>query len=52
VMERRGIGECIGSGRILQNWSVQKVTPHLQVETLIVRHGVECRKVKKIVEMG
>jgi hypothetical protein len=47
VMEQRGIGERIGSGRILQNWSVQKVTPRLQVETPIIRHGVECRKVKK-----
>jgi hypothetical protein len=47
----RGIGELIRSGRSLRNQGVQKVTPHLQVGTSIVRCGVECRRVKKNVKM-
>jgi hypothetical protein len=50
-MERRGIGELIRSGRSLRNQGVQKVTPHLHVGTPIVRHGIECRRVKKRVKM-
>jgi hypothetical protein len=50
-MDRRGISELIESGRSLRNRDVQKVTPRLQVETPIVRNGVECRRVKKRMEM-
>jgi hypothetical protein len=41
VMEPRGIGELVGSGRSLRNQGVLKVTPRLQVETPIARHDVE-----------
>jgi hypothetical protein len=51
-MERRDISEVIGSGMSLQNRGVQKVTQRLQVRTSIVRHDVECRRVKKRVKMG
>jgi hypothetical protein len=47
-MERRGIGELIGSGRSLRNRGVQKINLRLQVRTpVVVHHDVECRKVKK-----
>jgi hypothetical protein len=53
AMERRSISELVGSGRILQNRGVQKVNPCLQVRTpIIVHHGIECRRVKKRVQIG
>jgi hypothetical protein len=51
VMERRGIDNLIGSGSSLRNQGVQKVTPHLQVGTTIVRHDVNCIRVKKRVKI-
>jgi hypothetical protein len=35
-MERRGIDELMGNGRSLRSCGVQKVTPHLRVQTLII----------------
>jgi hypothetical protein len=47
-MEHRGINELIRSGRSLRNRCVQKVNSRLQIRTLVVvRHDVECRRVKK-----
>jgi hypothetical protein len=45
-MERRDIDELIGNEKSLRSQGVQKVTPYLQVETQIVQHGVEWRRVK------
>jgi hypothetical protein len=52
TMEQRGISELVGSERSLWNQSVQKIIPRLQVGTSIVRYDVECRRVKKRVDIG
>jgi hypothetical protein len=54
VLTRQWTGdELVGSERSMQIQNVQDVTPHLHVETTVVRHDVECRReIKKRVKIG
>jgi hypothetical protein len=52
AMEQRDIAELVGSGRSLRKRGVQKINLHLQLRTpVVVRHDVECRRVKTTVKI-